>query len=162
VNEAQAIGRNGPFLSNLIDRLPIHPSHDVPLLYKLNEGRLGAYLNQVVAPVVFHKSANAGLGISHASWHVVLYHSHAGTQLDVANSEQVAHDAFGSLSKQVKTLQVVQVPPVVTDADARQVQSRVEGVFGASARDANRQAGVRGIAVLICPDDPLLHETRQS
>jgi vancomycin resistance protein YoaR len=126
VNEAQAIGRNGPFLSNLIDRLPIHPSHDVPLLYKLNEGRLGAYLNQVVAPVVFHKSANAGLGISHATWHVVLYHSHAGTQLDVANSEQVAHDAFGSLSKQVKTLQVVQVPPVVTDADARQVQSRVE------------------------------------
>ncbi len=126
VNGAEAIGRDGPFLSNLIDRLPIHPTHEVPLLYKLDEAKLGAYLNHVVAPVVFHKSANAGLGISHTTWHVVLYHSHAGTELDVANSEQVAHDALGSLSKQVKTLQVVRVPPVVTDADARQVQTHAE------------------------------------
>jgi vancomycin resistance protein YoaR len=126
VNEAEAIGRDGPFLSNLIDRLPIHPTHEVPLLYKLNEARLGAYLNRVVAPIVFHRSANAGLGVSHTTWHVVLYHSHAGTQLDVANSEQEAHDALGSLSKQVRTLKVVHVPPVVTDADAAKVQTHVE------------------------------------
>ena len=140
VNEAQAIGRDGPFLSNLIDRLPIHPSHQVPLLYKLNEARLGAYLNRVIAPVVFHKSANAGLGISHTSWQVVLYRSHAGTQLDVANSEQEAHDALGSLSKQVRTLQVVKVPPVVTDDDARKVQSRVEAFL---ARPPVMQIGKR-------------------
>jgi vancomycin resistance protein YoaR len=126
VNEAEAIGRDGPFVSNLIDRLPINPRHQVPLLYKLNEARLATYLNRVIAPVVFHKSANAGLGISHTSWHVVLYRSHAGTQLDVANSEQEAHDALDSLSKQVRTLQVVNVPPVVTDDDARKVQAHVE------------------------------------
>lgn len=127
VKEAEAIGRDGPFLSNLIDRLPVHPSHTVPLLYKLSETKLGTYLNRVVSPVVFHRSMNASLGISAASsWHVKLHRSHAGTQLDVANSEQVAHDALGSLSKQVRTLQVIHVPPVVTDRDARQVQSKVE------------------------------------
>jgi vancomycin resistance protein YoaR len=126
VNEAEAIGRDGPFLSNLIDRLPIHPSHTVPLLYQLDETRLRTYLNTVVAPVVFHKSANASLGIDRNAGRVVLYHSYAGTQLDVSNSEQVAHDALGSLSKQVRTLQVVRVPPVVTDGDARPWQSRVE------------------------------------
>jgi vancomycin resistance protein YoaR len=126
VNEAEAIGRDGSFLSNLIDRLPIHPSHTVPLLYKLSEPRLRTYLNRVIAPVVFHQSANASLGVSRRTWHVVLHPSHPGTQLDVASSEQVAHDALGSLSKQVRTLQVVNIPPVVTDRDARQVQSRVE------------------------------------
>jgi vancomycin resistance protein YoaR len=126
VQEADAIGRDGSFVSNLIDRLPVHPSHVVPLLYKLSETRLRTYLNRVVAPLVFHKSVSASLGINRNSWHVVLYPSHSGTQLDVANSEQVAHDALGSLSKQVRTLQVVRAPPVVTDSDARKVQSRVE------------------------------------
>lgn len=126
VQEAEAIGRNGSFVSNLIDRLPIHPTHTVPLLYKLDETKLRAYLARVVAPVVYHRSANASLGISHSTWHVVLYPSRAGTQLDIANSEQAAHDALGSLSKQVRTLQVNHIPPVVTNADAEQVRSRVE------------------------------------
>lgn len=126
VKEAEAVGRDGTFLSNLLDRLPVHPSHTVPLLYKLDEPRLRQYLSKVVAPVVFHKSANASLGVSKRTWHVVLYRSRSGTQLDVANSEQAALDALGSLSKQIRALQVVRTVPVVTDQDAQQVQSRVE------------------------------------
>ena len=126
VNEALAIGRDGTFISNLVDRLPIHPSHTVPLLYKLDEPKLRAYLNRVIGPVVYKRSANAYLSINHRTWHVDLHRSQAGTQLDVASSEQAAHDALGSLRKQVRTLQVVHVPPVVTDADAQKIQGRVE------------------------------------
>ena len=126
VNEALAIGRDGTFVANLIDRLPIHPSHTVPLLYKLDEPRLRAYLNRVVGPVVYQRSANAFLSVDQSTWHVDLHRSHAGTELDVVNSEQVAHDALGSLRKQVRVLQIVQVPPVITDADAQKIQARVE------------------------------------
>ncbi len=126
VKDAQAIGREGSFFSNLIDRLPIHPTHEVALLYRLNEPQLRAYLSRVVAPVVFTRSSNASLSISHQTWSVVLHHSQSGTALDEGNSEQVAHDALGSLSKQVRVLLVNRIAPVITDADARQSQQRVE------------------------------------
>ncbi|HEX6509139.1 MAG TPA: VanW family protein [Chloroflexota bacterium] len=124
VKEAEAVGRSGSFIGDLLDRLPVHSSHTVPLLYRLDEAKLRSYLTAAIAREISHPSKNASLSIKNS--HVVLAPSSPGIQLDVGNSEQVVHDSLGSLSMQTGSLRVIKIPPMVTDADARNVQNQVQ------------------------------------
>lgn len=144
VGEAMNVGRTGSFLENLFNRLPIHTDHPVPLLYKINESVLQAYVVKTIAPSksVRRPALNANLAIRHAR--VVLLPSRAGTTLDIPGTERVIHSALGSLSKQTQVLPVNHIAPVITDSYARAIQQRVNGFL---ARPPIIHIGKRVISV---------------
>lgn len=134
VNAAMLVGRSESFVVQLLDRLPVHPSHSVPLLYTLRPaGLLRQYvINQIAhgggsRQGLYSQPHNAQLRIdSSHDWHVYLVHGIPGANLDVNATVNEIHQALGSLSKVVIPLRVFKIQPQVTDADANAVASRVE------------------------------------
>lgn len=124
VNAALQVGRQESFLEQLLDRMPFHPTHSVPLLYQQNQEHLDAYLQQKVAPKVKRQMLNAALTTQHN--HVVLQRSRPGVQMDLAATENAVKSGLGYLTRQTRTVSVDHTTPVVGDAAATAVQKRVE------------------------------------
>lgn len=127
VKLAEAVGRTGPFLAQLIDRLPLHPRHQVPLLYHANEAQLRTYLQSAVASNLHQPKVDANLAIDKQTGVVRIQPgSSPGATLNLAAAERIVHAALGSLSPRKLALEVNAIPPVITDAAALRVKRRVE------------------------------------
>ncbi len=124
VNAALQVGRQESFLEQLLDRMPFHPTHSVPLMYQQNQKQLDAYLQQRVAPKVKRQLLNASLIIRRS--HVELQPSRPGVQMDLRNTENAVSSGLGYLSRQTRTVSVDHTSPVVGDASAVAVRDRVE------------------------------------
>ncbi len=126
--EAMQVGRQGSVISQLIDRLPFHTTHSIPLLYRIDEKRLQAYIQTIAASSnVYVKSQNASLSIgSNSGYRVTLQPSQDGTHLDSSAADAAVHAALGSLTVHVEPLIVVRTQPAITDADANRIRNTVE------------------------------------
>lgn len=125
VQLAQEVGRNEGFLPELVDRMPIHPSHAVPLLYQLNQTTLTQYLRNTIGVHLSKQQLNAQLQPT-STGHIRLIPSQQGVRLDVPRSEAAIRQALGYLTRHTVNLQIDHLPPVITDQAAQQVQQRVE------------------------------------
>ncbi|MBV9279460.1 MAG: VanW family protein [Chloroflexi bacterium] len=128
VADAEQIGRQGSFVEQLLDRLPIHPDHSVPLVYKPPGRPLHDYI-QALTTVrrVQQAPVNAWLTIGPGTgYHVVLEHSQPGWVLDVARTERAVRVALGALTTKTVTLAVNGVQPAITDGYALGIRDRVE------------------------------------
>lgn len=123
VREAEAVGRSGSMFADLVNRLPVHPDHHVPLLYQLQENALRGYL-QTAGQRIYKKETDAGLQVS--GNHVVLLPSERGVQVDIGGSEHAIREALGYLTRQTVTLQVDHIAPVISDEAALKIRDRVE------------------------------------
>lgn len=124
VKAALLVGRQESFPEQLLDRLPFHPSHAVPLLYRQNRSRLEAYLRQNVAPKLERPVINAALTIQND--HVELLKSHAGVRMDMRTTEDAVASGLGYLTRQTRTVSVDHTAPVIGDASASAVRDKVE------------------------------------
>lgn len=124
VKEAQLVGRQESFLEQLLDRMPFHPSHSVPLVYRQDTKQLLAYLKQKVAPKVRRPLINAALTVQ--KHHVVLLPARSGVRMDFRNTQNAVASGLGYLSRQTRTVSVDHTEPVIDDAAAVRVQNRVE------------------------------------
>lgn len=124
IKEAQSVGRSGGFFQELLDRLPFHPRHTVPVLYRLNSAHLRLYLQREIAGHLFKQESNADL--QPRDGHIVLVPSQRGLKLDIPRSMQVIEAALGHLTRQTVALQVHHIDPIITDQAALQVRNRVE------------------------------------
>jgi vancomycin resistance protein YoaR len=120
---AMDVGRTGSFFSQLLDRLPVHPSHAVPLVYGVSDRRLRQYLEQVPAATLSFTQLNAALRWQNKQ--VVLTRSVPGRQLDVPATIAAIHSALGYLSQQLVQLPVSHPQPAIRDSDAQTVLKRV-------------------------------------
>jgi vancomycin resistance protein YoaR len=145
--EAMNVGRTGNILSQLIDRLPIHPSHDVRLAYALVPGKLGAYLQTQVENNKIHRpTINAQIvGPSGGAFH--LQPAVDGLDLDIPATEATVRSILRSLTKQTRTLTVIHTHPAITNDDALRVLGPVNRflartpVFGVGKRVFGSQPG---------------------
>lgn len=124
VNAALQVGRQESFAEQLLDRMPFHPTHSVPLMYQQNQKRLDAYLQQKVAPKVRRQLLNAELSIRNN--HVTLVPSRPGVQMDLRNTENAVDSGLGYLTRQTRTVSVDHTTPVIGDSVAVAVQDKVE------------------------------------
>lgn len=126
VAKAMQVGRTGSFLPDLFDRLPLRTDHAVPLLYRVNERVLKAYITKKIAPnrAVHRVAVNANLQVR--GGRVRLIPSHPGVTLNVPGTEQAIHSSLGLLSKRTLLVPVTRIPPVIADAYARGIQRRVD------------------------------------
>jgi vancomycin resistance protein YoaR len=126
---AMQVGRAGSPLGQLIDRLPLHPTHYVPLIYTINERSLVAYVHGIAANHNIRRDPQPALLLppdNAHGYHVRLVPSQPGTRLNVTEAEDAIRNALGSLSIHEEPLEVDHVPPVITDQAAAQVRARVE------------------------------------
>ncbi|HLJ66782.1 MAG TPA: VanW family protein [Chloroflexota bacterium] len=127
--EAMQVGRQGSFFEQLIDRLPLHLSHSVPLVYYLREPVLRSYIRANIAGApphgIYLRPYDAQ--IASAGDRFVLRPSHVGLRLDVGYAIQTVHDILGSLHKQARELRAIHLDPQITDADAEKIIGRVNG-----------------------------------
>jgi len=127
VSLAMQVGRHGSFVRQLIDRLPIHPEHSVPLVYPpLNSRLIGSYIQRDIAWHINVKPQNAGLQVNGKTSHVDLVRSRPGVVLDVPGTVQTIQEALGSLTRQTRVLPVDHIRPVITNRVALGYRSRVE------------------------------------
>ncbi len=124
VKEAEKVGRQESFLEQLIDRLPIHPDHSVPLVYAIDDNILRGYIQHWMVHPLTNPAVSANLQIKQNR--VLLMPSKPGTLLDIGRTVQGVHDALGALTTQTVRIQVNHVLPAITDADAIRVRNRVE------------------------------------
>lgn len=125
VKRAMAVGRHETFVEQLLDRLPMHPNHQIPLVYRFDQKALLAAINLRISTEGFnHAGINAQLAMR--SGHAVLVPAQTGRRLDLTATMRAVQAALGSLRPEVRQLPVVAINPVITDAYARTVQSRVE------------------------------------
>lgn len=129
IRQAEAVGRNGGFLSELIDRLPFHPVHVVPVQYSVDPKRLQRYLQTAIAGHVFKQESDADLQTRNG--HVVLIPSQRGLKVDIPASVAAIETALGHLNRQSVTLRVDHIEPVITDQAAIGVRDRVERFLAA-------------------------------
>jgi vancomycin resistance protein YoaR len=124
VKAAMLVGRHESFPEQLLDRMPFHPSHSVPLLYQLDQTKLAAYLKDKVAPKVRRPLINAALNVQND--HVVLLPSRPGVRMDLRNTENAVTSGLGYLTRQTRTVSVDHTVPIVNDVAATAVRDRVE------------------------------------
>jgi vancomycin resistance protein YoaR len=124
VHQAEAVGREGPFVEQLVDRLPFHPAHQVPLLFRINEPTLRKYIETKIVQPLQRPVKNAGLYFNPAGY-VAVRPSQSGNSLNVPAAEHIVHDALGSLSTQTRALVVEHPQPAITNGDAQRVADRV-------------------------------------
>lgn len=124
---AIAVGRQGNLLAQLLDRLPIHRQHEVPLVYTVDDARLKAYvLSALAATHQIHRNAqNADLRVDKTD-HIQLVPSRPGLVLDVPATIRAIHHALGHLTPQTVALPVDHMQPVITDTEAQGIRARVE------------------------------------
>jgi hypothetical protein len=122
--EAMNVGRTGTFLAQLIDRLPVHPDHTVPLEYSLGKGtRLQGYVQNTIGTFLSAKPQDAKLHWRHGV--VTLTKSVPGRQLDVPETLTAVRSALGSLTQQTRNLDVLTITPAIRNSDAAIVLGRV-------------------------------------
>jgi vancomycin resistance protein YoaR len=132
VQDAMNVGRKGPFIEQLLDRLPIHPDHAIPLLYKPpSSAMLRRYVVRTIASTKGLQSTPHNANLKIVNNHVILILSRPGQRLDVPGTERAILSALGSLSVRTTTIPVLKIRPVITDAYARSVQSQVERFLSA-------------------------------
>jgi vancomycin resistance protein YoaR len=124
VDEANSIGRSGSFLGQLLDRLPLHRSHNVALQYTIDDIKLKQYIRTKIAHALFLNMSNANLTVSND--HIQLVPSVQGQRIDVAGTVAEVHSALGYLTRQVKKVPTIAIRPVITDAYAIRIRDRVE------------------------------------
>ncbi|GAC1461969.1 MAG: VanW family protein [Chloroflexota bacterium] len=124
VQRAQMVGRTETFPEQLLDRLPVHTLHSVPLVYYLNQKTLRAYLAKAINPFVVKNMSNAGL--TRVGSRFVLVKSIPGERLDMNGAIAVVQGALGTLSTPTLGLPVVHLSPAVGNGVARQYLGRVE------------------------------------
>jgi vancomycin resistance protein YoaR len=132
VRNAYEVGRHETFPEQLLDRLPIHPDHEVPLLYHIRESQLRRYIRTVIARTkgLERPSLNANLTIGKHGY-VRLIKSRPGQKIDVPGTLAAVDSVLGSLSPQTKNLPMISLPPVLTNSYARGIQRRVEAFLDA-------------------------------
>jgi vancomycin resistance protein YoaR len=125
---AMQAGRTGSFLSQWLARMPFHPAHQVPLLYKGDDRLIREYVQRIAQDRnLYHGASNAQLAISASTgWHVTLMPAISGVQLDIAAADRAIHDALGSLSVQTEQLQVVHLLPAISDDAANRIRLQIE------------------------------------
>jgi vancomycin resistance protein YoaR len=122
--DAMDVGRTGTFFSQLLDRLPVHPDHTVPLEYSLGNGsRLKQYVSRTIGSFLSSQPQNAHLRWQNGT--VVLTRSTPGRQLDVPSTLIAVRSALGYLSQQTRDLRVQKIAPAIRDTDAQIVLQRV-------------------------------------
>jgi vancomycin resistance protein YoaR len=122
--DAMNVGRTGSFLAQLVDRLPVHPDHTVPLEYSLgNGGKLQAYVQTTIGSFLSAQPQNARLRWRNGV--VTLTKSVPGRQLDVPGTLTEVRTALGYLTQQTRNLDVLTVTPAIRDSDATIVLQRV-------------------------------------
>jgi len=124
---AMNVGREGPLIDQLIDRLPIHPTHVIPVIYQLDERQLRAYIRQQVKPKINQPAINAKIiqTIDHSAFQVkpaVL-----GLSLDVERSVADIRAVLGALTKQTVALHASVIQPAITNQEAQTFVDRVNG-----------------------------------
>ncbi len=126
--EAMQVGRQGAVVTQLVDRLPLHPSHSIPLLYRIDENRLRAYIKGIASDRnIYLPPQNANLHIgADTSYKVELQRSQEGTHLDVTAASASVHAALGSLSVHIEPLSVIRTQPAITNVDAGKIRDTVE------------------------------------
>ncbi|HEX8918982.1 MAG TPA: VanW family protein, partial [Chloroflexota bacterium] len=126
VDQAMQVGRSESFPEQLLDRLPLHPSHSVPLIYQIRESALRQYLLLDISHNrdVSHGMVNAGLRV--VGNDVQLIPSRPGNQLDVAGTETIVRSALGAVTTQVRPLSIKHFKPVISNDDALRFRARVE------------------------------------
>lgn len=124
---AMQVGRHGSFVEQLLDRLPIHPTHSVPLIYPpVSDRQIQTYIQRDIRWHINVPAQNANLTVNPKTFHVDLIRSSPGVVLDLPRTIQTIHAALGSLSQQTKVLPVDHVAPVITNAAALRYRDRVE------------------------------------
>lgn len=123
---AMSVGRRESFLEQLLDRLPIHPDHSVPLLYQIDHRRLQAYIQSKIVRALNSPAVNAALNDNPGDGRIVLSPSRPGILVDVPATLASIHRALGSLTKQQRAVAVHHITPVITDRDAARVRAKVE------------------------------------
>jgi len=128
VKAAEQVGRHESFFEQLIDRLPIHPNHSVPLFYVKDDKLLTTYLHRWVEhdPRVATASVNARLTVDLKQNRVIVQPSRPGQYLDVGRTVAASDAAFGALSTQTVVLPVNHVTPAIPDGVAIRFRDRVE------------------------------------
>ncbi|GAC1443052.1 MAG: VanW family protein [Chloroflexota bacterium] len=124
VKEAMPVGRQGSIIEQLIDRLPIHPSHGVPLLYVADDRKIRTFVERSIGRRLTVAPINARL-VRHGN-DFVLVPASEGASLDVNAAIVAIHSALGSLNTQSERLQVIHQSPTVANSDVRRVRARVE------------------------------------
>ena len=125
VKAAEEVGRQESFVEQLIDRLPIHPDHPIPLLYRIKDVQLTAFIQRRIAGPIFSAPVNASLVVDKTD-HVVLASSKRGVVLDAAATIRAVHNALGALTTQTKVLPVRRIRPAITNGYAMSIRNRVE------------------------------------
>jgi vancomycin resistance protein YoaR len=120
---AMDVGRKGSFFSQLLDRLPLHPSHEVPLVFKVDDHKLLAYVENVPAGTLSFAPLNASLRWQNNR--VVLTKSVPGRRLDVQATVSAIHSALGYLTQQTVQLPVNHPQPAIRDSGAQSDLNRV-------------------------------------
>lgn len=122
---ASGIGRKGGLLRDLIDRLPLHPTHRLAMSYALDPTELHAYLMAIGAHFVQKPAVNAQLQ-TRPNGTIALIRSRPGVHLDIPGSVHAIESALGFLTRQTVALRVIHVTPVIDDAAALSVKTRVD------------------------------------
>lgn len=124
VKAALQVGRHETMAEQILDRMPFHPEHSVPLIYQLDQKKLSAYLAQKVAPKVRRQMLNAELSVQNN--HVVLFPSRPGVTMDQLKTQNAVTSGLGYLSRQTRVVSVDHTTPVIDDVAAIAVRNRVE------------------------------------
>jgi vancomycin resistance protein YoaR len=125
---AMAVGRQGSFIDQLIDRLPLNPTHTISAVYVLSERQLRAYMQQTVAPSINSKVVvNAAIkaNIGHDGFHIYPLAQY-GRRLDVDRSISDVRSVLGSLTKHTVELHAFRVQPAITNGAARHILDQVD------------------------------------
>lgn len=125
VQRAQQVGRTESFPEQLLDRLPVHPIHSVPLAYSLSQKVLRVYIARTIDPHVVKPMSNAQ--IARSGDHFVLRKSSPGERLDLNGAVDQIRNALGTLSTPTIALPVLHIAPLVGDNVALQDIHRVNG-----------------------------------
>jgi vancomycin resistance protein YoaR len=125
------VGRTESFLTQLIDRLPFHPTHEVALAYVLAPTRLDEYLRSQIASRIHLPSRDAQI-VASPDGSFVLRPAKEGFDLDLPATEDTVHSILGSLTKQTRTLSVTHTHPAIADADAERILGSVNRFLASS------------------------------
>lgn len=125
---AMDVGRKGSFFAQLLDRLPVHPSHTISLSYQLDDRKLTTWIQQVISTRLSSPPINAQLKWTDNRT-ISLVPSKPGRQLDIPATVAAVHSALGYLSKQTRALTVRHLTPAIRDTDAEVVLNKVNGLL---------------------------------
>lgn len=124
VTAAMKVGRQETFFEQLLDRLPVHPTHVLQLVHSLDGKTARRYIRLNIKPHIYRKMVNAHLVAQGNDLRVIK--ESPGVELDMQGSLSALRSVLGSLTVPVLAVHTRNVAPPITDAYATRIRREVE------------------------------------